>query len=310
MTIPILILFVLVAAALVALVLRLSSQVNDRLEYMTRTLQDSQKAIGANLASATGVFGSVQEKLGRLEETNRQIVEISRDITSLQDLLRAPKFRGAMGETLLENLLSQILPTAHYRIQHRFKSGDIVDAAIVIGDRLVCVDAKFSLENFQKMVETKEEAPAAVFRRKFMQDMRTRTDEISSKYILPQEQTYDFALMYVPAENVYYEAVVKEDILAYCLSKRVIPVSPNTLYAYLQVICLGLKGLKVEENAREILNQMRMLSTEMGKFRDDFSVLGGHLASASKKYDESQRRLEKFTDKLSTLQDAKQIPEG
>ncbi|MCX5696658.1 MAG: DNA recombination protein RmuC [Candidatus Omnitrophica bacterium] len=302
-------LFLVLSLVIIVIVLKISSQVNERLNQMTQAIQEANKVIGQNLGNTTAIFGNVQEKLGKLEETNRQIYEISKDITSLQDLLRAPKFRGVMGETLLENLLSQILPAKHYQVQYRFKNQDAVDAVIRLGERLVPVDAKFSLENFQKLQGTENEQEKNAFRKKFNQDIKYRVDEIASKYILPQENTYDFALMYIPAENIYYEVVIKEDLLGYCLSRKVIPVSPNTFYAYLQVICLGLKGLKVEENAKEILKNLGMLSVEINKFREDFSLLGGHLANANRKYEDGQRKLDKFSDKLSNIQDSKQIEE-
>lgn len=302
-------LFLVLCLGVILIALKFSAQMNDRLNQMTLAISEANKVIAQNLGSTTAVFGNVQEKLGRLEETNRQIFEISKDIASLQDLLRAPKFRGIMGETLLENLLSQILPGKYYQVQYRFRNQDAVDAVIRLGERLVPVDAKFSLENFQKLQGTENEQEKNAFRRKFSQDIKGRVDEIASKYILPEENTYDFALMYIPAENIYYEVVIKEDLLGYCLSKKVIPVSPNTFYAYLQVICLGLKGLKVEENAKAILKNLGMLSQEINKFKEDFALLGGHLANAGRKYEDSQRKLEKFSDKLSNIQDSKQIEE-
>jgi len=301
------ILFLLLGGIIIAIVLKISSQVNERLNQMNQSLQEANKIIGVNLGSATNVFGNVKEQLGRLETTNRQIVDISKDISSLQELLRAPKFRGAMGEVLLENLLSQVLPKDHYSTQYRFKSGEAVDAIIKLGERIVPVDAKFSLENFQKMLDTQDEQLKVSLRKKFIQDVKNRIDEVSSKYILPVENTYDFALMYIPAENVYYEVIIKEDIFAYSLSKKVIPVSPNTFYAYLEVICLGLKGMKVEENAKKILKSLSSLEGDIDRFREEFNILGSHLTNANAKYTDSQKRLDKLSDKLINIQDAKQI---
>jgi DNA recombination protein RmuC len=297
----------LISIISIAIILKISSQVNERLNQMNQSLQEANKIIGQNLGSATNVFGNVREQLGRLEETNKQIVEISKDISSLQELLRAPKFRGQMGETLLENLLSQVLPKEHYATQYRFKSGDAVDAVIMLGERLVPIDAKFSLENFQKMIEAPDELLKNAHRKKFIQDVKNRVDEIALKYILPQENTYDFSLMYIPAENVYYEVIIKEDLFSYSMSKKVIPVSPNTFYAYLQVICLGLRGLKVEENAKNILKNLSMLSIEIAKLREDFDLLGTHLGNAGRKYEDSQKRLDRFSDRLTAIQDSKQI---
>src|SRR3989338_5341587 len=298
-------LFIIFSAFTIAIVLKISSQVNERLSSMNQSLQEANKIISSNLSNATSVFGNVKEHLGRLEETNKQIYEISKDISSLQELLRAPKFRGSMGETLLENLLSQVLPKDHYSLQHRFKSGDAVDAAVRLGERLVPIDAKFSLENFQKALDTQDEQQKNSYRKKFIQDVKNRVDEIAQKYILPAENTYDFSLMYIPAENVYYEVIIKEDLFSYGMAKKVIPVSPNTFYAYLQVICLGLKGLKIEENAKSILKNLGMLSNEINKFKDDFNLLGTHLSNANRKYEDSQKKLDRFADKLINIKDTK-----
>lgn len=297
-------LFLLLAIIVVVIVLKISSQVNERLNQMTGALQEAHKVIGQNLGNSTAIFGGIQEKLGRLEEANRQIYEVGKDISSLQELLRVPKSRGEIGETFLENLLSQVLPANHYSIQYRFKSADTVDAVIRLGDRLVPIDAKFSLENFQKMRAETDETARAGHRKKFIQDVKVRIDEIASKYILPAENTYDFGLMYIPAENVYYEIMVTEGLLHHSIARKVFPVSPTTLYTYLQVICLGLKGLKIEENAKAILKNLSTLSNEMSKFREDFSLLGGHLSNAAKKYDESQKHLERFSDKLTNIQNS------
>ena len=307
MTILIALLFLILGAFVVAIVLKISSQVNERLNQMNQSIQEANKIIGQNLGSATAVFGNVKEQLGKLEETNKQIIAISRDISSLQELLRAPKFRGAMGETFLENLLSQVLPKDHYEVQYRFKSSEAVDAVIRLGERLVPVDAKFSLENFQRMLEAADEPAKESFRKKFIQDIKNRINEISAKYILPQENTYDFALMYIPAENVYYEVIIKEDIFSYSMSKKVIPVSPNTFYAYLQVICLGLRGLKVEKNAKLILKSLSALSIETEKFKEDFNILGSHLINAKAKYEEAQKRFDKVSERLISIQDTKSI---
>jgi DNA recombination protein RmuC len=307
MIILVAVLFLILAGFILAVVLKISSQVNERLNQMNQSIQEANKIISQNLGSATEAFGNVKEQLGKLEETNKQIIAISRDISSLQELLRAPKFRGAMGETFLENLLSQVLPKEHYQIQYRFKSSDSVDAVIRLGERLVPVDAKFSLENFQKMLEAPDEPAKDSFRKKFIQDIKNRINEIAVKYILPAENTYDFALMYIPAENVYYEVIIKEDIFTYSMSKKVIPVSPNTFYAYLQVICLGLRGLKVEENAKIILKSLGALSVETDRFKEDFNILGNHLLNANTKYADAQKRFEKVSERLINIQDTKSI---
>ncbi|MDP3013867.1 MAG: DNA recombination protein RmuC, partial [Candidatus Subteraquimicrobiales bacterium] len=215
-----------------------------------------------------------------------------------------PKLRGVLGEVFLRDLLMQLVPTC-CEFQYRFKSGELVDAVIKIGERFVPVDAKFPLENFRKMLEPEmDEKTKATYKRTFIADVKKHVDAVASKYILPDEGTYDFALMYIPAENVYYETITKnqgEDfsIADYAIQKRVIPVSPNTIYAYLQVIMFGLRGLKVEKHAEEILHHLARLKGDFEKFNGDFEVLGSHISNAAKKYDEAEKRLDRFGDKLS-----------
>lgn len=287
----------------------LNQQIEGRLNETSQALRDTNKTVGERLDSATRVFGEVQKNLGSLSETSKHILDYSKDFSSLQQLLRAPKFRGEMGELLLENLLSQMLPKDNFHMQYRFKSNEAVDAAIKLGGRIVPIDAKFSLDNFKRMLEEQNEQEKNTYRKKFISDVKMRIDEIASKYILPQENTYDFAFMYIPAENVYYEIIIKENLFPYFVSKKVFPVSPNTFYAYLQVIILGLRGLEIEENAKSILKGLSALSIEMGKFKEDFDVLGNHLSNASNRYSDGQRRLDRFLDKLSNIQDKKQIEE-
>ncbi len=296
-------LLVLVSFFSLFLILKISSQVNERLNQMNSSLQEANKIIGQNMGSATNIFGNVKEQLGKLQETSHNIYDIGRDISRLQELLQAPKFRGQIGESMLEGIISQVLPKEHYQMQYRFKTLDTVDAVVHLGGKIIPIDAKFSLENFQKMIDAEDEPLKASFHKKFMQDIKNRVDEIAAKYILPQENTYDFGFMYIPAENVYYEIIVKEDILSYCISKKIIPISPNTFFAYLQVICLGLKGLKVEENAKEILKNLSTLSLDLGRFKEDFNLLGSHLSNVQRKYDDTLKRMERFSDRLNNIQE-------
>ncbi|MDD5155888.1 MAG: DNA recombination protein RmuC [Candidatus Omnitrophica bacterium] len=297
--------FLVLSIAIVAVILKIFSQVNERLNAMSQSIQEANQAIARSLGGTTEIFGNIHEKLGQLHQTNLQIYEISKDISSLQELLRAPKFRGQMGETMLEALLSQVLPKEYYQMQYRFKSSEAVDAVIILAEKLVPIDAKFSLENFQKMLSAQDETEKNSHRKRFVQDVKARIDEIASKYILPAENTYDFALMYIPAENVYYEVMITEGLFSYGVVKKVFPVSPNTFYAYLEIICLGLKGFKIEENAKDILKNLNTLSIEIGKFKEDFGLLGSHLANASRKYEDSQKKLDRFSDRLINIQDAK-----
>ena len=284
-----------------------TQQLNDRLKETSQALQDANKTVGERLDSANKVFGDVQKSLGRLEETHKQIYEISKDISSLQELLRAPKFRGEIGETLLGRLLEDILPKENIKLQHRFKSGDIVDAAIVIGQSLISIDAKFPLENFKRSQEAVSEDERKTSYRVFVRDVKGRIDEVSSKYILPDEGTFDFALMYIPAEAVYYQISKDEELGTYAKSRKVIFVSPNTFYAYLQAILYGLRGVNIQKNIQKIFSDLGRLQLDFKKFQEDFDLVGGHLSNAAKKYTEAKAKLEGFTDKLTNTVQSKQV---
>ena len=282
-------------------------EVNRRLQEGMVFIQDAQSVMGQRLDRAAQAVRDVQGQLGTLTEATRRLEQLGRDISGLEQILRAPKVRGGLGEMLLERLLSEILPAGSYRLQHQFRSGDKVDAAIVLADRLVPVDSKFPLENFRRLLEDPDEARRRQARRAFGRDVRNRVDEIAKKYVLPDEGTFDFALMYIPAENVYYEVVGKDEeegddsLLTYALSRRVIPVSPNSFYAYLQVILLGLRGLRIEQSAREILATLGRLSGDLARFREHFDVLGKHVTNAKNKYDEATAALARFEAKLESV---------
>jgi DNA recombination protein RmuC len=285
-----------------------AGEVTRQLQEGMRLIQSGQSTMGERLDHATRIVGDVQGSLGTLREATQRVVDIGRDIQGLEQVLKSPKVRGGLGETLLEQVLAQMLPREHWAMQHAFKSGEKVDAVIRINERLVPVDAKFPLENFRRLVAEPEEERRRPLRKAFTRDVKLRVDEIAKKYILPDEATYDFALMYVPAENVYYEIIIKEDdsedeaIAAYALSRRVIPVSPNSLYAYLQVIILGLRGLRIEANAREIQGDLIRLGDDLDKVREHMGKVGAHLGNAQKQFDDAQRDLDRFGDKLEGIE--------
>jgi DNA recombination protein RmuC len=287
---------------------QVTGEVNRRLQDGVALLRDTQTAMGQRLDQAAVAVTQVHGQLGTLTEATRRMAEIGKDIAGLEQILRAPKVRGALGELLLERLLAEILPAGAYRLQHGFRGGDKVDAVIALADRLVPVDSKFPLENFRRLAEEPQEDRRRQARRAFARDVRNRVDEIAKKYILPDEGTFDFALMYIPAENVYYEVIVRDEeegedaLLSYALSRRVIPVSPNCFYAYLQVILLGLKGLRVEQNAREIMAGLGRLQGDLARFREHFDTLGKHVTNARNKYDETQTALARFETKLEAVE--------
>lgn len=286
----------------------ITMQVNTQLGQVTQQLQKSTGDLNTRLDNAARVVQEVSKGLGSLGEATKKVFDVGKDIASLQEILRSPKLRGGLGELFLGDLLSQIFPPAHFTLQHKFKSGETVDAVIRLGHNFVPVDAKFPLENFRRIVETASEDERRFAKKKFIADVKRHVDAIASKYILPDEGTFDFALMYIPAENVYYELIIRDEavdtdkaLLNYAFTKRVIPVSPNSFYAYLQTILLGLKGLHIEVQAQEILRNLARLSGDFERFKADFELVGKHLTNTKTKYDEADKRLEKFGDRLQSL---------
>ena len=276
----------------------------ERLKENAEMLDRTQLGLGERLDNAARVVGQVQRSLGGLEEANRKIYEVGKDIASLQEILRAPKLRGGLGEFFLEELLGQILPPQHFSTQYNFRSGEKVDAVIKLGPSLVPVDAKFPLENFKRIVEAANDEEKNRAKRQFVADVKKHIDAIAAKYILPDEGTYDFALMYIPAENVYYETIIKDgapeekSLSYYAMNKHVVPVSPNSLYAYLQAIVLGLKGMKIEDRAKEIIQYLSRLQGDFGKFREEFVLLGKHMGHAQSSYQNADKRLDQFGQRL------------
>jgi DNA recombination protein RmuC len=290
---------------------QLTKSINQQLHNMSGQFRETTGHIGQTL-------GDVKKDLGKMETVTREVLDKAKNISNLENLLRAPKFRGGLGELFLGDLLAQILPPAHYKLQYKFKSGDMVDAIVKIGSNLVPIDSKFPLENFKKYLTEEDDKAKEDLRKKFVTDVKKHIDDIAKKYILPDEGTYDFALMYIPAENIYYETILKEEalreersIFSYATQKRVIPVSPNSFFAYLQVIVLGLKGLQIEKSAHSIFQSLARLHGDLNRFRTSFQVIGTHIGNAKTKFDEADKRLDKFTDKLDQLegQNADALPE-
>jgi DNA recombination protein RmuC len=194
--------------------------------------------------------------------------------------LRSPKIRGNVGEQVLKELLSQILPKKSFNLQYTFKSGEKVDAAIKTSAGIIPVDSKFPMENFRKMTSAEVEADQKSFKKQFDKDVKKHIDVISKKYILTEEGTIDYALMYVPSEAVYYDIVNSPQLFDYGAAKRVLPVSPTTFYAYLRAILMSFEGQKIEQKAREILVAIRAIKKDYNKVEDNISKLQKHLNNA------------------------------
>jgi DNA recombination protein RmuC len=294
------ILFFLVA--LFAALLWVWERTNRRIDALNeRLIETSQLQRGTSES-----FIQIQQNLGQLTEAGRHMEQVGKEIAGLSDLLRAPKLRGGIGELFLGDLLDQMLSPEQYKLQYTFQSGERVDAVIKLATGMVPVDSKFPLDSFQRMLKVDDVEARNKERRAFLRAVRGHIDDIAAKYIRPDEGTFDFALMYIPAENVYYEVIIGDEVsnegrsvMTHALERKVIPVSPNSFYAYLQAIALGLRGLQIEEQAQQILGYLGRLEGDFRRFQESFSVLGTHLENARKKYEETNRLAASVQTKLA-----------
>src|SRR3989338_3671150 len=257
---------------------------------------------------ASDTIASLHERIGNLNQKADRIKDVMDGVSSLRNLFIMPKGAGGAGERLLEKALHDILSSDMYSTQYGLSSGT-VDFVIRFKDFLVPIDSKLSLENFNRMLTATEENAKRAFWRSFVSDVKKRIDE-TSKYILPNEHTTDFALMYIASESVYYEAFVKgkqfgeDNILAdYAVKKKVYPTSPQTIYPYLMTILQGMKALKIEENAREILCKVSGLRNDFDRFRTIYNIIIDHIDDARKKHDgEAQGAITKLDQHISSLE--------
>ena len=237
------------------------------------SLHKNTQSLNERLDSAARVIGAVQKNIGEMSE-------IGRGMKDLQEFLRSPKLRGNVGEQVLKELLGQMLPKASFNLQYTFNSGDKVDAAIKTSAGIIPIDSKFPMENFRKMASAESDAEKKTLEKEFERDVKAHIDNISKKYILTEEGTIDYALMYIPSESVYYEIVNSISLFDYAAAKRVLPVSPTTFYAYLRAILMSFEGQKIEAKAREILAALRAIQKDYSKVDDNLSVLQKHLNNA------------------------------
>ncbi len=253
-------------------------------ENINRTLTSTQESINSRLFHSTSdlnkrldnaskVIGDVQKNLGEMSE-------IGRGMRELQTFLQSPKLRGNIGEQVLKQLLGQMLPKQAFHLQHSFKSGAVVDAAIVTTAGLIPIDSKFPMENFRKLHSDHEGLTQKQTQALFEKDVKKHIDDISKKYILTQEGTIDYALMYVPSESVYYEIVNSPTLMEYASEKSVLPVSPVTFYAYLRSIMMSFEGQKISQKAREVLSSIRAVAKEHEKLGEDLGTLSRHVQNS------------------------------
>lgn len=249
------------------------------------SLQKNTQALNERLDNAARIIGLVQRNIGEMSE-------IGRGMKELQEFLKSPKLRGNIGEQILKELLGQMLPKQSFHLQYTFKSGATVDAAIKTGNGIIPIDSKFPMENFRKMMSVKDETERKLVTKEFVSNVKKHIDDISRKYILTEEGTIDYALMYIPSEAVYYEIVNNPDLFEYSGTKRVLPVSPMTFYAYLKAILMSFEGQKIEQQAKKILQTIRAVQKDYLKVEDNIGILGRHVTNA---YNQMNNVVSSFT---------------
>jgi len=243
------------------------------LKSMDKRLDSNSAEMNSKLSSAASAFASVQKSLGEMSE-------IGRNMKDLQEFLNSPKLRGNIGEQVLKELLGQFLPKGTFKLQYRFKTGSIIDAVIITEAGIIPVDSKFPMENFRKMHATQDAREKKLYEREFTNDVKKHIDAISSKYILTNEGTIDFALMYIPSESVYYEIINSELLYEHASKKRVLAVSPMTFYAFLKSILIGFEGQKISQQAHKILANLRSVQQEYAKANESIETLGRHITNS------------------------------
>lgn len=240
---------------------------------VAKLLQSNTKQLNERLDTAARVIGDLKKNLGEMSE-------VGKGIRSLQEFLQSPKLRGNIGEQVLKDMIGQTFPKNSFHLQYQFRSGAKVDAVLKTDAGLLCIDSKFPMENFTLMHKGETEIIRNQAKKDFIADVKKHVSDISKKYILPEEGTMDFALMYIPSESVYYEIANMNDLMDFARRARVYPVSPNTLYAHLQVLLLSFQGKELEEKSREVFRLLRAIQKDYGKVDEGLGVLGRHVNNA------------------------------
>ena len=262
--------------------------------------QSLDTKLSAQFGQSAKIIQNVTEKLTRLDETNKQVVGFADQLKNLQDVLKNPKQRGILGEYYLETVLRNVLPPGSYQMQYSFKDGTIIDAVVFIDKHIIPVDSKFSLDNYNKILETQGEERKK-YEKAFVNDLKIRIDE-TSKYVKPEENTMDFAFMFIPSEAVYYDLLINKigavtddtnNLIYYAGRKKVVVVSPTSFLAYLQTVLQGLKNQKISEQAREIIKQVERLGKHMGTYESYMDKVGNHLSTTVSSYNKAKKELAK-----------------
>lgn len=282
--------------------LLLQNQLNEITRTLDNKLGESTKMMQNQFGESAKIIRDVTERLVKLDETNRQVVSFADQLQSLQDILKNPKQRGILGEYYLETLLKNVLPQGSYQMQYPFQDGTIVDAVVFVRDKIIPIDSKFSLENYNRLAEERDPVERERLEKAFKADLKNRIDE-TSKYVKPSEKTMDFAFMFIPHEAIYYDLLVAQvgavkvntrDLIEYAFKeKHVIIVSPTSFLAYLQTVLQGLKALQIEESAKEIRKNVEALAKHLASYEEYMKKLGNNLGTTVNMYNSAYKEFAK-----------------
>jgi DNA recombination protein RmuC len=291
----------------------LQQQLNQVSQTLDAKLAESNRAMQEQFGQSFAVIKDVTQKLTELDSTNKQVVGFAQQLQSLENILKNPKQRGILGEYYLETVLKNVLPPNGFQMQYKFKNGEIVDAVVFVKDKIIPIDSKFSLENYNRIVNEKDETNKIALEKIFKADLKLRIDE-TSKYIRPGENTMEFALMFIPSEGIYYDLLINEvgsvkvntrDLLEYAFQeKHVIIVSPTNFLAYLQTVLQGLRALQIEESAKEIRQRVEMLGKHLCAYEDYLERLGGHLTTSVNTFNAAYKEFGKIDKDVLKITDS------
>ncbi len=283
--------------------LMIQNQINEMSKTLDSKLNDSNQMIHSKMTESLNIVKNVTESLTKLDETNKQVMGFAGQLQSLENILKNPKQRGILGEYYLETVLKNVLPPDAYQMQYKFNNGEIVDAVVFTKEGIIPIDSKFSLENYNKILDAREDGEKEILEKQFKQDLKNRIDE-TSKYIRPKEKTMEFAFMFIPSEAIYYDLLVNKvgavkvntrDLIEYAFRERkVIIVSPTTFLAYLQTVLQGLRALKIEESVKDILKHVSNLQNHIISYEDYLKKLGNNLGTTVNMYNSAYKEFAKI----------------
>ncbi len=293
--------------------LMLQQQINQISQTLDVKLSESNKSQQFQFAESSKIIGDVRERLAKLDETNKQVVNFAGQLQSLQDILKNPKQRGILGEYYLETVLKNVLPPGSYQMQYGFRDGVIVDAVVFVDKMIIPVDSKFSLENYNRMVEARDPQEKKRLEMAFISDLKLRIDE-TSKYVKPEEKTTDFAFMFIPSEAVYYDLLINkvgviaddhQNLVYYAGKKKVIVVSPTSFLAYLQTVLQGMKNQKISEQAEMIIKEVERLGKHMFAYSEYVNRMGDNLDKTVSSYNKARAEFLKVDRDVVKITDGK-----